>query len=41
LSPDEDDRALASFGANLERLLAAKHRYDADNVFASAIPGLR
>jgi len=41
LGPDCDERALASYGTNLDRLLAAKDRYDPDNVFASAIPGLR
>jgi FAD/FMN-containing dehydrogenase len=40
LGPDDDERALASYGANRDRLLAAKRRYDPANVFASAIPGL-
>jgi hypothetical protein len=40
LGPDEDERARASYGANLDRLLAAKHHYDPANVFASAIPSL-
>jgi FAD/FMN-containing dehydrogenase len=40
LGPDEDERARASYGANLDRLLTAKHHYDPGNMFASAIPGL-
>jgi FAD/FMN-containing dehydrogenase len=39
LGPDDDERARASYGANLDRLLAAKRRYDPDNVF-SAVPAL-
>jgi len=40
LGPDDDERARASFGDNLGRLLAAKRRYDPGNMFASAIPAL-
>ena len=39
LGPDDDARARESFGANLDRLLTLKDRYDPDNVF-SAIPAL-
>jgi hypothetical protein len=39
LGPDDDARARASFGGNLDRLLAAKRRYDPDTVF-SAVPAL-
>jgi hypothetical protein len=39
LGPDDDPRARESFGANLERLVTLKHRYDPSNVF-SAIPAL-
>ncbi|MFC5001050.1 FAD-binding oxidoreductase [Dactylosporangium cerinum] len=39
LGPDDDARARDSFAGNLDRLLAAKRRYDPDNAF-SAIPAL-
>jgi hypothetical protein len=40
LGPDDDVRALQSYDGNLDRLLAAKHRYDPENIFASAVPSL-
>lgn len=40
LGPDDDHRARDSFGANLGRLLAAKRRYDPENIFSSAVPAL-
>jgi hypothetical protein len=40
LGPDDNERALESYGGNLDRLLAAKRRYDPDNLFASAVPAL-
>ncbi|MFB9448721.1 FAD-binding oxidoreductase [Dactylosporangium vinaceum] len=39
VGPDEDERARASFGVNLARVLAAKRQYDPAGIF-SAIPGL-
>jgi FAD/FMN-containing dehydrogenase len=38
LGRDDPDRAMMSYGRNAERLIKAKHRYDPDNVFSSAIP---
>jgi FAD/FMN-containing dehydrogenase len=38
LDADASDRAAKSYGANALRLIEAKHRYDPDNVFRSAIP---
>ncbi|MCX4746156.1 FAD-binding oxidoreductase [Kitasatospora sp. NBC_01287] len=39
MGPDESDRALTGFGANAERLLAVKRRFDPDAVF-TGIPAL-
>ena len=33
LGPQDSDRTALGFGANLERLRVAKHRYDPDSVF--------
>ena len=39
LPADEDaDRVAKSYGRNVERLIRAKHHYDPDNLFRSAIP---
>ena len=40
LGPEENARAMQSYGANARRLLALKRRFDPENVFASAIPAL-
>jgi hypothetical protein len=38
LGRGDADRVAKSYGRNAERLIIAKHRYDPDNVFHSAIP---
>ncbi|OPY99050.1 6-hydroxy-D-nicotine oxidase [Bradyrhizobium sacchari] len=38
LGPNDPARARHSYGSNAKRLMEAKHRYDPDNVFSSAIP---
>jgi FAD/FMN-containing dehydrogenase len=38
LGKQDSDRAASSYGCNAERLIKAKHLYDPDNVFCSAIP---
>jgi FAD/FMN-containing dehydrogenase len=38
LGPGDADRAIESFGRNIERLARVKQLYDPDNVFCSAIP---
>ena len=40
LGPEEQARALQSYGPNTKRLLALKRRFDPENVFASATPAL-
>ena len=35
LGPEDAERTRLGFGGNLDRLLAAKHRYDPDGVFTA------
>ena len=36
LGPEDSDRIRLGFGGNLDRLLAAKHRYDPDGTFTAS-----
>ena len=38
LGPDDSEQIFFAYGSNAERLMAAKKRFDQDDVFSSATP---